>query len=249
MFSWLTGAKDLLDILLVATLIYQGYLLLENTRALNVLRGILIFVVVWLLASYFKLATVDYLLSKAATVGLFAMVVVFQPELRQLFERLGRPRGREDQQAGAVVNEIARAVEHMAERSIGALIALERRTPLGEYAASGVKLDAMISAPFLEAIFARNAPLHDGGVIVKDGRVVAAGCVFPLQNQQDGVYKRYGTRHRSALGLSEGTDAVVIVVSEERGSIRLAQNGRLSQDLNANELRDKLRALLYEVKS
>ncbi|ADV66308.1 diadenylate cyclase CdaA [Deinococcus maricopensis] len=238
------GAKDLIDILLVATLIYQGYQLISGTRAVNVLRGVVIFLGFWLLSNLLDLTTLNYLLGRAATVGLFALIVVFQPELRAALERLGRPRSRE-REGGAALQDIARAMERMAERKTGALIAIERRTPLGEYAQTGVPLDARVSTPFIEALFARNAPLHDGGVIVQGGRVLAAACLFPLQGS-DGTYRRYGTRHRAAIGLSELTDAVVLVVSEERGSMRLALQGRLSPDLNATELRERLRELVFE---
>ncbi|MBB6098222.1 diadenylate cyclase [Deinobacterium chartae] len=238
--------KDVLDILLVATLIYQGYQLLSGTRAMNLLRGLVVFGVAWFLSRLLQLTTLNFLLGEAATVGLFALIVVFQPELRQVLERVGRARVRETRQTGATLQELTRALERMAERKIGALVAFERRTPLGEYAATGVRLDALVSAPFVEALFARNAPLHDGGVIVSGDRIVAAACLFPLQNLQDGVYKRYGTRHRAALGISEATDAVVMVVSEERGSIRIAHGGRLSPDLTGSELRERLRELIYE---
>lgn len=238
--------KDLLDIVLVATLIYQVYGLLSGTRAVNVVRGVGVFVGVWAFSSLLGLTTMNYLLGKAATVGLIALVVVFQPELRAALERIGRPRVRGVNAHGAVLQEIARATERMAERKTGALIAIERRTPLGEYAATGVTIDAQISAPFVEALFARNAPLHDGGMIVQGGRVMAAACLFPLQSS-DGTYRRYGTRHRAAIGLSELTDAVIVVVSEERGSIRIATSGRLSADLTGAELRDRLRELVYEV--
>lgn len=237
--------KDLLDIALVATLIYQGYRLLSGTRALNVLRGVGVFVGVWIVSSALGLTTMNFLLERAATVGLFALLVVFQPELRAALERLGRPRVRGVSKHGAVLQEIARATERMAERKTGALIAIERRTPLGEYADTGVLIDAEVSAPFVEALFARNAPLHDGGMIIQGGRVLAAACLFPLQSS-DGIYRRYGTRHRAAIGLSELTDAVVVVVSEERGSIRIATAGRLSADLTGAELRDRLRELVYE---
>jgi len=237
--------RDLLDVLLVAFLIYQGYLLVVGTRAANVVRGILVFAGVWVAAQVLGLTTLSELLGRAGTVGLFALVVLFQPELRAALERVGRPRGRETGPSGAALQDLARALERLAERKTGALIALERRTPLGEYAATGVPLDAVISVPFLEALFARNAPLHDGGVIVQGSRVVAAGCLFPLQ-ASDGTYRRYGTRHRAAIGLSELTDAVVLVASEERGSMRIALAGRLGPDLNGSELRDQLRALVYD---
>jgi diadenylate cyclase len=237
--------RDLLDVLLVAFLIYQGYLLVVGTRAANVVRGIFVFGGVWVAAQLLGLTTLSDLLGRAGTVGLFALVVLFQPELRAALERVGRPRGRETGPSGAALQDLARALERLAERKTGALIAVERRTPLGEYAATGVTLDAVIRVPFLEALFARNAPLHDGGVIVQGSRVVAAGCLFPLQSS-DGTYRRYGTRHRAAIGLSELTDAVVLVASEERGSMRIALAGRLGPDLNGPELREQLRALLYE---
>ncbi|GAA5514276.1 cyclic di-AMP synthase CdaA [Deinococcus carri] len=237
--------RDVLDVLLVAFLIYQGYLLVVGTRAVNVLRGILVFAGVWVLARLLGLTTLSYLLDRAGTVGLFALVVLFQPELRAALERVGRPRGRDVGASGAALQDLARAMERLAERKTGALIAIERRTPLGEYAATGVGLDARVSTPFLEALFARNAPLHDGGVILQGSRVVAAGCLFPLQ-PADGTYRRYGTRHRAAIGLSELTDAVVLVVSEERGSMRIALAGRLGPDLNGTELREQLRALVYD---
>ncbi|MFC4638067.1 diadenylate cyclase CdaA [Deinococcus hohokamensis] len=239
------GVQDILDMVLVAFLLYQGYLLIVGTRAVNVLRGILVFGGMWLAAEVLGLATLSYLLGRAGAVGLFALVVLFQPELRAALERVGRPRGRDMAEGGAVLQDLARAMERLAERKTGALIAIERLTPLGEYAASGVRLDAVVSVPFLEALFARNAPLHDGGVILQGTRVVAAGCLFPLQSS-DGTYRRYGTRHRAAIGLSELTDAVVLVVSEERGSMRIALAGRLGPDLNGTELREQLRTLVYD---
>ena len=239
------NVRDVLDILLVTFLVYQGYLLVAGTRAVNVVRGILVFAGVWVAAQVLNLPTLSYLLGRAGTVGIFALVVLFQPELRAALERVGRPRGRDTGASGAALQDLARAMERLAERKTGALIAIERRTPLGEYAATGVSLDALVSVPFLEALFARNAPLHDGGVIIQGSRVISAGCLFPLQSS-DGTYRRYGTRHRAAIGLSELTDAVVLVVSEERGSMRIALTGRLGPDLNGTELREQLRALVYD---
>ena len=185
------SVRDVLDILLVAFLVYQGYLLVAGTRAVNVVRGILVFAGVWVAAQLLNLTTLSYLLGRAGTVGIFALIVLFQPELRAALERVGRPRGRETGASGAALQDLARAMERLAERKTGALIAIERRTPLGEYAATGVSLDALVSVPFLEALFARNAPLHDGGVIIQGSRVIAAGCLFPLQSS-DGTYRRYG---------------------------------------------------------
>lgn len=238
--------RDGLDIALVTTLVYQAYNLLSGTRSINLIRGLFFFSGLWVLAEVFGLASLNYVLAKTATIGIFALIVVFQPEVRQILERIGRaPRMRESRTSGATLQSLSRALERMAERHVGALIAIEQRTPLGEHAATGVKIDAVVSTPFIEALFARNAPLHDGGIIIQNDRVVSAGCLFPLQKDEEGVYRRYGTRHRAALGLSEVSDAVILVVSEERGGIRVAFQGQLTPDLSGNELRDKLRELLY----
>jgi diadenylate cyclase len=232
---------DALDILLVTVLLYQGYRLVVNSRTLNLLRGLIVFGLLLYVSRLLGLSTINFILSQLATVGLFAIIVVFQPELRAVLERIGRPSQREDQPQVLAMNEIARATERLAERKIGALIALERQTPLGDYAGNGVPVDAEVTSLMLETIFARNTPLHDGGVIVQHGRIQAAGCLFPLQQESSGVRRLYGTRHRAALGLSELSDALVVVVSEERGSIRVAQNGQLSPDLTIAELRERLR--------
>jgi diadenylate cyclase len=240
---------DALDILLVTVLLYQGYRLVVNSRTLNLLRGLIVFGLLLYVSRLLGLSTINFILSQLATVGLFAIIVVFQPELRAVLERIGRPSQREDQPQVLAMNEIARATERLAERKIGALIALERQTPLGDYAGNGVSLDAEVTSLMLETIFARNTPLHDGGVIVQHGRIQAAGCLFPLQQESSGVRRLYGTRHRAALGLSELSDALIVVVSEERGSIRVAQNGQLSPDLTIAELRERLREAAITVPS
>jgi diadenylate cyclase len=232
---------DLLDILLVTVLLYQAYRLMADSKTLNLVRGLVVFGLALYAARWLGLTTLYAILEGVAAIGLFALIVIFQPELRAVLERVGRPRQAEDTPQIMSLNEITRAVEWLSERKVGALVALERQTPLGDYANSGVKLDAEVSSGLLETIFARNTPLHDGGVIVQHGRVRAAGCLFPLQSDSHGVQRLYGTRHRAALGLSEQTDALVIVVSEERGSVRLAEAGVLSPDLTVLELRERLR--------
>jgi diadenylate cyclase len=237
---------DLLDILLVSVLLYQAYRLMADSRTLNLVRGLVVFGLALYAARLFGLTTLYAILERVAAIGLFALIVIFQPELRAVLERVGRPRQAEDTPQVVSLNEITRAVEWLSERKIGALLALERQTPLGDYANSGVKLDAEVSSGLLETIFARNTPLHDGGVIVQHGRIRAAGCLFPLQGDSPGVQRLYGTRHRAALGLSEQTDALVIVVSEERGSVRLAESGVLSPDLTVLELRERLRQSIMQ---
>ncbi|MFN3265929.1 MAG: diadenylate cyclase CdaA [Deinococcales bacterium] len=232
---------DLLDILLVAILLYQAYRLMADSKTLNLVRGLVVFGLALYAARLLGLTALHAILERVAAIGLFALIVIFQPELRAVLERVGRPRQAEDTPQVVSLNEIARAIEWLSERKVGALVALERQTPLGDYANSGIKLDAEVSSGLLETIFARNTPLHDGGVIVQHGRIRAAGCLFPLQSDSHGVQRLYGTRHRAALGLSEQTDALVIVVSEERGSVRLAEGGVLSPDLTVLELRERLR--------
>lgn len=237
MFTFL----DFLDIALVTVLLYQAYRLMADSRTLNLVRGLVVFGLTLYAARWLGLTTLYAILERIAAIGVFALIVIFQPELRAVLERVGRPRQTEDTPQFLALNEITRAVEWLAERKIGALIALERQTPLGDYAGSGIKLDAEVSSGLLETIFARNTPLHDGGVIVQHGRIRAAGCLFPLQSDSSGVQRFLGTRHRAALGLSDQTDALIVVVSEERGSVRLAESGVLSPDLTVLELRERLR--------
>jgi diadenylate cyclase len=234
-FTW----RDLLDILLVTALFYSLWRLIVGTRALNLVRGLLVYLLVWFLANLLGLSTLSWILGNAATLGAFALIVVFQPELRGLLERLGRPQG--PRATSLALEELLLGVARLAERRYGALIALERRTPLGEYAATGEVLEARLSARLLVTLFYPGTPLHDGGVILREGRLLAAGCLFPLSEAQVGL----GTRHRAALGLSEVSDALVLVVSEETGSVRLAEGGRLSPPLSLEALRARLKEALH----
>lgn len=238
MLTW----RDALDILAVATVFYYLYRLFAETRAINVARGILVYVAVWFLATQLKLSSLAWLLGNAATLGVFALIVVFQPELRRALERIGRGGVRRSTLEEASLFELVRAVEQMSAKKLGSIIAIERRTPLGEYAATGEKMDARVSSRLLETLFAHGGPLHDGGVIVRGDHVLAAGCVFPLSAQAE---KSLGTRHKAAMGLTELTDAVVVVVSEERGTIRLAESGKLSDPLEASVLAEKIRERLH----
>jgi len=234
-FTW----RDLLDILLVTALFYSLWRLIVGTRALNLVRGLLVYLLVWFLSTLLGLATLSWILGNAATLGAFALIVVFQPELRGLLERLGRPQG--PRATSLALEELLLGVARLAERRYGALIALERRTPLGEYAATGEVLEARLSARLLVTLFYPGTPLHDGGAILREGRLLAAGCLFPLSEAQVGL----GTRHRAALGLSEVSDALVLVVSEETGAIRVAEGGRLSPPLPLEALRARLKEALH----
>jgi len=234
-FTW----RDLLDIFLVTLLFYFLWRLMVGTRALNLVRGLLVYLLVWFFANLLGLSTLSWILGNAATLGAFALIVVFQPELRGLLERLGRPQG--PRATSLALEELLLGVARLAERRYGALIALERRTPLGEYAATGEVLDARLSARLLVTLFYPGTPLHDGGAILREGRLLAAGCLFPLSEASLGL----GTRHRAALGLSEVSDALVLVVSEETGNIRVAEGGKLSPPLTLEALRARLKEALH----
>lgn len=234
MLTW----RDALDILAVATVFYYLYVLIAESRALNLVRGLLVYLLVWFISTRLGLNSLSWLLGNAATLGAFALIVVFQPELRGALERIGRGRLQRQPLADAQLSELVRAVERLGALRYGALIAIERQTPLGEFAATGESLDARLSARLLESLFVNKTPLHDGGVILRGDRVLAAGCVFPLSEKQE---KYLGTRHKAAIGLSEVSDALVIVVSEERGTMRIAEGGRLSPPLQPMELRERIR--------
>ncbi len=234
--------RDGVEILLVAFLIYRLLRFLAGTRALQIVFGLLVLLAAWIAASYLKFTMVTYILSALFTYGIFAIAVVFQPELRQALARLGRARPFRLFLGGAnaeVAEEIAEALVRMARGKVGALIVVERDASLEEYAASGTTLDAALSAELLQTIFTPPSPLHDGAVIVRSERVTAAGAILPL-TQAALADRTLGTRHRAALGISEESDALAFVVSEETGQIALAVRGRLYRDLDHDKVRKAL---------
>jgi len=230
---------DLLDILIIAAVIYQGYKLFVDSRAWNVLRGFAAIMALWLLATRLDLEATRWIFNRAAPVAFLAIVVVFQPELRAALERVGQGRGRV-----VVVHdpvpEIMAAVRELAAARRGALIAVEQKVPLAEYGQVGTRLGSPVSAALLQTLFDSRGPLHDGAVLIKDDRITHAGAIFPLSESLEGLSAKHGTRHRAALGLSEVTDALAIVVSEERGTVSYARGGLLRSDIAPAEV---LRAL------
>lgn len=230
---------DLLDILILAALLYHVYKFLIDSRAWNVLRGLAAILALWLLAAQLDLGATRWLFERAAPAAFLAVVVVFQPELRAALERVGRGRVSRAVMSDPVP-EIMTAVRELAAQRKGALIAIEGRVPLSEYGRAGSKLESPVSAALLQTIFDSKGPLHDGGVLVKDDRITHAGAIFPLSEQHEGWSAKHGTRHRAALGLSEVTDALAIVVSEERGTVSYARGGVLRSDIAPAEV---LRAL------
>lgn len=238
--------SSLLDILVVTAVVFWFLLLVQGTRADQVLRGIGLFMVVgYILSAVFNLTLLTWLIQHSIPVLIFAIPVIFQPELRRALEQLGRTSGFVAHPLSSLapttrtehaIGIIADSCETLARTHVGALIAIERRTGLQEYARAGVRLSSPISDDLLLYIFQPNSPLHDGAVVVREDHIVAAGCLLPL-SENLGAGGSLGTRHRAALGLSEVTDALVVVVSEERGAISLASNGRLITGLNTERLR------------
>lgn len=222
--------RDVFDILIISALLYQSYKLLIGTRAWNVVRGVLALAALWFLAVQFGLEATAWLFNNIADVVILAVVILFQPELRSALERVGRG-GRNRASEGDPVNEIMTAVRELATQRVGALIAIEQQTPLVEYGQGATLLNAPVSASLLQTIFDSKGPLHDGGVIVKNDSVRHAAAIFPLSDKNEGWSVKHGTRHRAALGLSEVTDALIIVVSEERGTVSVAQSGVLKSDI------------------
>lgn len=238
---------SIIDILLVAVVIYWLFILIRGTRAVRIVIGLTVLYVVYLAALFFELGLLRSLMETAAVVGLFAIVVVFQPELRRALEQIGRIGSLNrflvsSDVAGAerVAREISRAARILAGSRHGALIVLERETGLQDLATdSGVPVHADLRAELLVTIFFRGTALHDGAVIVSGERIAAAGVLLPLsQNVLDS--ERYGTRHRAAIGISEQTDAIVVVVSEETGSISLVIRGRIERNLTEQQLRRRI---------
>lgn len=218
---------------------------------MQLLKGIVVILIATGLSNYLHLRAMSWLLDKALTIGLFAIPVVFQPELRRALEQLGRGRlfswslqmASSDRDVDKIVTEVTRAAQVLAKNRIGALIALERETGLSDYVETGIAIDAEVSAELLVNIFIPNTPLHDGAVVVRQGRIAAAGCVLPLSDSRT-IDKQLGTRHRAAVGLSEHSDAVAVVVSEETGQISLAAEGQLNRDLDEQALREMLGTML-----
>ena len=238
----------IIDILVVAFIFYKGYMLIKETRAEQLLKGIAFIIILIPISSILNLSMLYFILSKTLTIGIISVVIIFQPEIRRALEHLGRSafedkHGFEDsEQRNIYVSEIVNAVANLAETKTGALIAIEQGTGLGEIIASGTILEAKITSNLLENIFVVNTPLHDGATIIGRDKILASGCVLPLTNNKE-INKKLGTRHRAAIGLSEISDALVIIVSEETGIISLAINGRLTRNYD----KDRLRTILLKI--
>lgn len=240
--------KPIIEIGIIWYVIYKLLEFIKGTRAVQVLRGIIIIAVIFLLTQQLRFDVINWIFTKLFALSVIAFLIVFQPELRSGLARIGR-----EKVFGNIlteertIDEIAKSISILARKKIGAIIAIEREVSLEPYTESGVALDGSITSELLNTIFMPNTPLHDGGVVVHGDRIVAAGCLFPLSQSPD-ISKLLGTRHRSAIGLTEETDAVCVVVSEETGIISVANAGKLTRDLDRDRLINHLRALLYRPK-
>ena len=233
------GWRDVLEVVIVAYALYRVLRMFHGTRTLQIVTGVGILLAVYAASWLGKLEMITYLLGFVFQYGVIALLVVFAPELRAALAHLGQARFAQMFQEMAprdVAEEIHEAVERLSRSGIGAIVALERDVPLDSYAESGSRIEAKVSADLLMTIFTPYSPLHDGAVIIRGDTIIAASCILPL-SQKPLADRALGTRHRAALGLSDETDALVVVVSEERATISVAERGRLWRDLTPHDLR------------
>lgn len=232
--------QDIIDILIVSIIIYRIILLIRGTRAVQMLLGIVVITIIYFISRELDLLTLNFLLRTFLSSILLIIIIVFQRDIRRVLTQVGKtPFQRQHELETEDLNEIVKATSHMARRRIGAIIAIERETGLRDYIDSGHSIDAKVSRELLISIFLPTSPIHDGSVIIFNGRIHSAGCLLPL-SKNPYIAKRYGTRHRAAIGLSEETDAVLIVVSEETQEISLALNGSITVLNNEEALAKKL---------
>lgn len=241
------SVRDVIDILVVAYVFYKVYRLIEETRAEQLLKGIVVLLVFTKITEVLKLYTINFMLEKTIEVGIIALLIVFQPELRRGLERMGRTRflaksfveiQKED--IAVTIEEIVEAVAALSRQSIGALIIFKNKTGLNEVIDTGTAIDGKISSGLLINIFIPNTPLHDGAVVVEDDIIKAAGCLLPLTDKKN-IDKELGTRHRAAIGITENSDCMALVVSEETGAISVAENGIIERYLELEDLREQLK--------
>ena len=249
-FTW-KNLFDLIDILIVWFIIYQLLKLIRGTKAINIFNGILIFLFFKMISTIFQLETIDWIMNSIIQWAVIGVIVIFQPEIRNGLDQLGQSirvsklRNTQTDPIDHMIEEIVHACQYMAKRRIGALIVLETTQELNEYANTGISLDAKISEQLLINIFIPNTPLHDGAVIIRHLKIISAASFLPLSENPD-IPKELGTRHRAAVGLSEVTDALVVVVSEETGDISITYQGKILRSLSAEDLKKNLHEHLIE---
>jgi len=239
--------KTSIEILILWFVIYHIMLFFEGTRAFQVLRGIIILLIAFFLFQALGLEILDWLLRKLFAISVIAILVIFHPEIRQGLARLGQRHlfgtVLREEEIDLMSKEIFQAVDNLCRNKIGALIAIEKNDSLSAYSKSGVAVDGRVSADLIQTIFTPRSMLHDGGLIIQHGRIMAAGCLFPLTEDQD-LSRVYGMRHRAAIGLAQETDAIVVIVSEERQDISLVYKGRLHKDLSREDIFNKIKEMI-----
>ncbi len=239
--------KPIVEIIILWFVIYHIMLFFEGTRAIQVLRGIVILLVAFFLFQKLNFQILDWLLTKLFAISIITILIIFHPEIRQALAHLGQRHlfsaTLRKEEWDYLLKEIISAAENLCKDQIGALIVIEKNDPLTDYIKSGVLIDARVSSDLVQAIFTPNNPLHDGGVVVQHGRIMAAGCLFPLTQNPD-LSRIFGTRHRAALGLSEETDAISVIVSEERQDVSLVYRGKLDKDLSREDLIFKIKEII-----
>lgn len=243
------GFFDIIDIAVIALLVYKIIGFLRETRAGQLVKGILVLLVIYWFAGWFNLVSLHWLMDTVFEFALIAVAIIFQPELRRALEKMGRSnfaaivKGQtpqeEKENAENCIDAVCKAVASMQKQKVGALVVFERNTLLGDIVNTGTVVDAETSVQMIGNVFFPNSPLHDGAMIIRDGRILAAGCILPL-TQNENLSSQLGTRHRAAIGMSENSDAVVLVVSEETGTISVAINGKILRDYTVETLRKKL---------
>lgn len=242
---------DLIDVVAVSYLIYKSLKFIRDTKTMQLLKGVVVLIVVTQAAFFFQLNTLYYILSNVLQLGMIALLVVFQPELRRVLEHMGRTTmskwfnstGEIDEEALQTIQEIARGAQAMANNRVGALIVIENEDNIDALISSGISVHAKTTGELLENIFVPNTPLHDGAVVIRDNKIELATCVLPL-SQNPNIRQELGTRHRAGLGISEESDAVVVIVSEETGNISVAHKGVLNTGFGEESLRVQIVELL-----
>ena len=245
-FMW-NNVKPILEILILWIVFYRVLVFFEGTRAFQVLKGISYLILAFLISQILNLDILKWLLEKFFGISIIALLIIFQQELRQGLARLGQQHlftmDLAESEVIAIIEEIANAVYKLSPQQIGGLMAIERETKLNPYIESGIPLEAKVSSELIQSIFSPQSPLHDGGVILRRDRIIAASCLFPLSENQN-LNKIVGTRHRAALGITEQTDSVVVLVSEESGEISIASDGKFIPVVNRERLINILKDLL-----
>jgi len=232
LFSTATTYKYILEVIILWVFYYMLLVFISGTRAVQVLKGVIVLVVIFIITKELNLETINWILTKMFTISIIAFLIIFQPELRRGLARIGQFGifYREKQ----ILDEISKAAIMLSKKKTGALIAIEKEIGLKPYIESGISIDSNVTCELINTIFMQNTPLHDGGIIIQGSRIAAAGCLFPL-TQNPHVSKALGTRHRAAMGLSEETDAIVVVVSEETGDISISVSGKLNRNIDEKD--------------